>query len=337
MLKKTLLTIGVFLFLSTGFYLFIFGKNTDKKILSPFTNRQLIKENKSGPLEKYDFENLKERAFVGSEIKLEKIIKEQDRYISWLFSYLSSGKKVTGMLNVPLTPESKKMPVIVMLRGYADDEIYFTGLGTRRAAEKFAQAGFVTLAPDFLGFGGSDSASADALEARFTRPMTILNLLASISSLDFVNIDHVFLWGHSNGGQIALSVLEITQANFPTTLWAPVTIGFPESILTYMNDYENLDELGKQVYDQVQDFCLNYDEKKFSIASYFDKIAGPIQIHQGGADAWVDHKETKKFVEKMKTLNKKIDYNYYLNSDHNLKQNWGEVAEKDIKFFKSFL
>src|SRR4030043_219471 len=92
-----------------------------------------------------------------------------------------NGQKVTGMANLP--KRQGKLPVIVMLRGYADDEIYFTGLGTRKSAGVFAENGFLTLAPDFLGFGGSETCSADILEARFERPVTVLNLLASIKNL----------------------------------------------------------------------------------------------------------------------------------------------------------
>jgi len=333
-MKKIIIFLGFALILS-GLGIFFLKTNFRTSFISP--KIELQKQMSLKPLSKYSFEQLAKQNFSGSQIKLEKIIKEEDGFTSWLFSYNSYGKKITGMANIPQQQKLNKMPVIVMLRGYADDEIYFTGLGTRHAAEKFAEDGFITLAPDFLGFGGSDSASADVLEARFTRPITVLNLLASIKSLTNTDTNHIFLWGHSNGGQIALSILEITQANFPTSLWAPVTMSFPESILEYMDDYENLDELGKQVYNRIQDFCLNYDEKQFSIANYFDQIKAPIQVHQGGADIWVNYQQTEKFIKTMKSKNKQINYYFYPNSDHNLKQDWDQVVEKDLKFFKSFL
>jgi len=300
--------------------------------------------NIGGPLEKYYFENLRKERFAGGEINLEKVIEKEEKYVSWLFSYQSNGKRVTGMANMPSL--SGELPVVVMLRGYADDEIYFTGLGTRKAAGVFAENGFITLAPDFLGFGGSDSSSADFLEARFERPATVLNLLASIDNLPQANADKIFLWGHSNGGQIALSVLEITQKSIPTTLWAPVTKGFPESVLHYMDDYDRLDDLGKEVKNRIDQFVDSYDEDKVSIASYFDDIKAPIQIHQGGADVWVLKEWSDKFVEEMKDLGKDVVYFrqksnlvyfQYPQSDHNLKQDWDLVVERDLEFFQDYL
>ncbi len=330
--KAALLALG--LSLAIGGICLLFGPNqSPSKILSPLT-RFNKPTSVPKPLEKYYFENLRKQKFPGSEIKLEKIIKEEEKYTSWLFSFQSNNKKVTGMANIPMG--SGKLPVIIMLRGYVDDEIYFTGLGTRKAAGVFAENGFITLAPDFLGFGNSDSPSEDILEARFARPITVLNLLASVKTLPQANLEKIFFWAHSNGGQIALSVLEITQKDIPTTLWAPITKGFPESILHYMDDYENLDELGKEVYDKITNFCKNYNSQKVSINNYFADINAPIQVHQGSQDPLIDQKWSDEFVEKIKNLGEDITYFKYSKSNHHLKQDWDEVVEKDLEFFKNF-
>ncbi|PJE69284.1 hypothetical protein COU96_00570, partial [Candidatus Shapirobacteria bacterium CG10_big_fil_rev_8_21_14_0_10_38_14] len=288
------------------------------------------------PLEKYSFEALRERGYLGSEIKLEKVIKQEEEYTSWLFSYLADGKKITGMANVPLRLRSgqAKFPVVLMMRGYADDEAYFTGLGTRKAAGVFAENGFITLAPDFLGFGGSDSSSKDILEARFNRPVEVLHLLASIKGLPQANSDKIAIWAHSNGGQIALSVLEISQKPIPTTLWAPVTRGFPESILAYMGE---MDDQGKKVKREVDKFVRTYDAKEYSIDNYFADINAHLQLHQGLFDPLVAEEWSADFVSQMNSLGKKISYFTYPRSDHNLKQDWNLVVEQDIKFFQKEL
>ena len=213
----------------------VFGQQKSfSEILDPLVRKK--EPTKSGPLIKYYFENLRKRDFWGSEIKLEKVIKEEESYTSWLFSYQSDGKRVTGMANLP--EGEGPFPVIIMFRGYADKEIYFTGLGTRKSAGVFAENGFLTLAPDFLGFGGSDWPSGDVLQARFEKPITVLDLLASLASLARADPKKVFFWAHSNGGQIALSVLEISGREIPTVLWAPVTKGFPQAVLDYMLEAE---------------------------------------------------------------------------------------------------
>ncbi|MFH1289581.1 MAG: alpha/beta fold hydrolase, partial [Patescibacteria group bacterium] len=270
-MKKVFILIIVFAFFLGVFFIF---RNKENNFVSPLSGS--IKKNL--PLEKYSFLALREKEYQASEIILEKIISEEEEYTSWLFSYESDGKKVTGMLNIPKGEGS--FPVVVMLRGYADDEIYFTGLGTRKVAGIFAENGFLTLAPDFLGFGGSDSSSADILEARFERPITVLSLLESIKTLEKADKDNIFLWGHSNGGQIAISVLEILEREIPTTLWAPVVKGFPESVLYYMDDSpppgaDGEDDQGKKVKKAIDRFIKDYNEEDYSIETYFSDIKAP--------------------------------------------------------------
>lgn len=331
MKKNRTLFLFVFLYLLLlGVLFFLPDKKRQGSLISPLVSSLTKKQPR--PLEKYSFESLRKRNYEGSEIKLEKIIKQEEKFTSWLFSFQTDGQKVTGMLNLP--QKQGKMPVVVMLRGYADDAVYFTGLGTRKGAAVFAENGFITLAPDFLGFGGSETSSADILEARFERPVTVLNLLASVKNLPQADPDKIFLWGHSNGGQIALSVLEISQKPIPTTLWAPVTKGFPESVLQYMTD---LDDQGLKVKKAIDDFQNLYDSKYYSIDHYWHDIQATIQVHQGTTDEYIDTEWTDNFVKNLKDLGKNITYYKYPGNDHNLSKDWDAVVQRDLQFFKKFL
>lgn len=313
-----------------GIFLVLAFPDKPKQLISPL----LPAAPKLKPLLKYSFENLRSRQYLGSEIKLEKVIKKEASYTSWLFSYESDGQKITGQANIPV--KSHKLPVILMLRGYADDEAYFTGLGTRKAAAKLAENGFITLAPDFLGFGGSDSSSKDILETRFYRPVEVLNLLASIGDLSQADPFRVGLWAHSNGGQIAISVLEILPAGrqAPTTLWAPVTRGFPESILDYLGE---LDDQGLKVKAALDDFLKNYEVKNYSITNYFSDINAKIQVHQGLADPLIKPEWTVEFVSGLSAAGKEVTYFPYPRNDHNLKQSWDLVIDRDLEFFRENL
>jgi dipeptidyl aminopeptidase/acylaminoacyl peptidase len=285
---------------------------------------------------------LAERDFNANKIKIEEEIKKEDDYTSYFFSYHSEGGRVSGQLNLP--DQGKDLPVLLMLRGYADKEIYFTGLGTRRAASFFARHDFVTLAPDFLGFGRSDPESEDILLNRFRRPVTVLELLSSIddfnSSLEEgnfpvrINPEKVFIWGHSNGGQVALSVLEITGRSIPTTLWAPVSKPFPQSVLQYASE---LEDEGKLVIEAIDEFKKNYQPSKFSIVNYLELIRAPLQIHQGTDDFYVDVEDTNKLVKNLNKMYKKVYYYTYEGDDHNLKNNWEQVVERDLGFFAKYL
>ena len=325
-MKQVLVILGSCLtFLSSLF------TGVKKDFLLPITSWESFEESQR-PLLKYTFSSLSQREYLGSEIKLGKVLNDQPAFKSYLFSYLSDGKKVTGLANIP--KKAGKLPVVVMIRGYVDLQVYQTGVGTKKPAEFFAQNGFITLALDFLGYGGSDPEEKDILINRFERPVTVLNLLASIKSLPQADTGNIFLWGHSNGGQIAISVLEISEKSIPTTLWAPVTRGFPESVLNYSGE---LDDNGKMVADRIAEFEKDYDPKQFSISEYFDKINAPIQIHLGTYDEYIKPEWIKEFVNKLKSLGKEVTFYSYPKNNHQLSRDWDTVVQKDLEFFRKNL
>jgi len=291
--------------------------------------------------DKYSFPALAARKFEGSEIVLEKILKEGDGFTSWVFSYKSDGRRITGMANMPDSDsdsDSDGFPVVILIRGFVPEEIYETGVGSQPMADFLAKEGFVTLAPDFLGFGGSDMPPAvgflSPLADRFEKPVAVLNLLASLETLPQADSQNIFFWAHSNGGQIALSVLEITKRDIPTVLWAPVTKAFPYNLLHYSDEAE---DQGKYLRKLVSEFEKDYDSDLFSIHNYFADIVAPIQLHQGKLDVEVPVWWSDEFVTQMKGLGKEIKYFTYDEADHNMAPAWQQAAERSLGFYREFL
>lgn len=341
-------------------------------LLSPWGG-EVEKPEEPKLFDKYAFPYLSQRNFEGSKIVLEKVLKEGDGFTSWVFSYYSDGRKITGMCNIPFASrlgkskpslarnaqdesgavgESERkegFPVVILIRGFVPEEIYETGMGTQNMADFLAAKGFVTLAPDFLGFGGSDMPPAvgflSPLADRFEKVVAILNLLASIENLSRpgqnfqenlggqVDTDNIFFWGHSNGGQLALSVLEITKQPIPTVLWAPVTKSFPYNVLYFADEAE---DKGKYLRKLVSEFEKDYDTDLYSIHKYLADISAPIQLHQGRADVEVPVWWSDEFVVEMKGLGKEIEYFTYEGMDHNMSGGWQQAAEESLNFYKKF-
>ena len=326
--------------------------------LSPVGNKNISsnkptekpKEKNTGYLAQYNFENLRKRENKASKIRIvgesvildearknvlkvyaEEGIKKESNFKSYEITFESNGKKISGMLNVPMTLMSSKMPAIIMIRGYAESEGYFVGSGSWKAADELARNGFVTVSLDFLGYGLSDGESKDILEARFEKPVGVLDLIESVKTLDYVDSSKIGIWSHSNGGQIAISVLEITGQNYPTVLWAPMTNPFPQSVLETMDDSEN----GKIVKQKIYDFEEDYDSKLYSIDNFYDWINAPILIHQGTADVWCEVEWQEELQRRLEKLGKEVNLDVRQGSDHNLKQSWDEVIKMDIEFFKN--
>jgi len=316
----------------------------------PRDEKNIISEIKPRPLDKYSIENLNSVSIKTSQIEIGRVVKDYPTFTSYEFGLnfdptLTNGpkKKVSGLINIP--KDGGPFPVIVMFRGYVDQRQYVIGTGTQHAGEVFAQNGFITIAPDFLGYGNSDSEANDIFESRFQTYTTAMTLLKSVETLkdhplkggsNYINIDtqKVHIWGHSNGGQIALAVLEITGKAYPTVLWAPNSAKFPYSILYYLD--EAGDE-GKLVITKLADFMNDYDVTKYSVRSYLDKINSDtkIQIHHGFLDDAVPVVWTDSLVKKLKDLKLNISYLKYPEADHNLTPSWQKAVENSLTFFKS--
>lgn len=300
-------------------------------------------------LEKYSIENLTNSNIEPSSIQIGKVITDDKDFTAYEFTFefspdLSKNlKKTTGLINIP--KGSGPFPLIVMFRGYVDQKKYVIGMGTQHAGEFFAKNGFITVAPDFLGYGNSDLEAENIFESRFQTYVTAIALLKSTEALkdyplkvetNYINTDHsnIFIWGHSNGGQIALTTLEITGLNYPTVLWTPVSKPFPFSILAYTDES---DDHGKFIRRELSKFEEDYDVEKYSLTNYFDRIKAPIQLNQGTNDDAVPFYWSDSLIKILEKDGVDAKYLKYTGADHNLSPSWQKAVQNDLNFFNSHL
>lgn len=316
-----------FLALLSGLGIYLLRKKPE--LISPLTSSVLHKVNYAS----YSFESLRKREYFKSQIELEEILAEKAAFTSYLFSFAAEGRKITGVANIP--KKQGELPVAILIRGWVDEEIYQPGMGTQKMADFLAENGFLTLAPDFLGYGGSDSAFPDMLLTRFFRPVTIITLLSSLDSLPQADPGKVVFWSHSNGGQIALSVLEITGRNIPTSLWAPVAAPFPESVLYFAEEMEDRGEALRKV---IGEFEREYNSERYSISTYLDWVKAPLIIHQGTADEAIPPIWSDELMEQLENLDQEVTYFQYPGENHNFTRGSAPKArERDLTFFKRHL
>ncbi|MGH7246238.1 MAG: alpha/beta hydrolase family protein [Candidatus Levyibacteriota bacterium] len=299
------------------------------------------------PLLAYTFEHLKKTDFPQTQITFGEKVAETSDSFSQMFYFSvpkkpgsSDMEKVSGLANFPSKPGI--YPVIVMFRGFIPQESYKSGAGTEPSAEVFAKNGFITLAPDFLGFGQSASPSADSFEDRFQTYTTALSLLASLPTINTglanaksgytVAMSKIGIWGHSNGGHIALSALAISGVKYPTVLWAPVSASFPYSILYYTDES---DDQGKALRKVLSQFEELYDTDVFSPPNYYTWIQAPVEIHQGLADEEVPYWWTDTLVATLKKQNLPVSYFTYPGADHNLLPDaWSQAVIRSVAFYQ---
>lgn len=311
-----------------AFFLFITGVN--QNVILPPGEKKIERL-----LDRYTIDDLRYREYPESPIILDSAIATTSAYTAYTFHFFSESKRVTGLVHIPGSPEPVEgFPVIVQLRGYIDRETFNTGDGTKRSAEVFASHGFISLAPDFLGYADSDPPSEDIFEERFQTYTTALTLLISLKSLPVADESKVGIWGHSNGGQIALTVLEVLRKAIPTVLWAPVSKPFPYSILYYTDEAS---DRGKFLRRKLAEFENDYDVELYSMPNYFDRLVAPLQIHQGKADDAVPVNWSNELVQLLQELGKDVTYFTYDGADHNLAGSagaWNTAMMRSIDFFE---
>lgn len=342
----TALVVGLSSSLFAGGY--FWGRLSSVENYSDLLAQNLVKgenQEQSYPLLKYSFSELANRGGIASEITIKREFEKTADTTSYVFTYETEGKTMSGLLTVPTkTDPNQSLPVLVMLRGFVPPEDYAIGKGSKNTAISFARQGYVTFAPDFLGFGESDSPPAETLAERFIKPANIMDLIASIEQLSegeivyknqllaSVNPKRLGMWGHSNGGQIGISVLEITGRPIPFVMWAPVTKSFPYSVLYFTDEYE---DQGKSLRAVISGFERNYNINEFSIGFNLEKVSGPLQLHQGTADDAVPKSWSDDFYSFFVGKGKKeqIEYYTYTGADHGLNPNVEEVLARSLAFF----
>ena len=338
---KKLLLIAFFVFLSAA-SLVLYNKHAQS---GEMKNPQGEIQKVEGPYQKYTFERLVVREDKASVIELGEEIANNPEYISYVFYYYSEGRRISGQLNVPNL--SRLMGAVVMARGYVEKDGYTTGTGTRNAAAVYAKNGYITLAPDFSGYGESDKEDENALGARLVKPVEVLDLIASLSSLPQIDLTRVYLWGHSNGGQITISVSEVLGERVRrgilnqdgvrirgASLWAPVTKPFPYNILYYTDE---ADDQGKWLRSEIAKFEAEYDVFKYSIDKYLDWINMPLLIHQGTIDDAVPVAWSREFIKRLEEKEKQHQYYEYPGADHNMRPDWNTVVKRDLEWFNSIV
>jgi dipeptidyl aminopeptidase/acylaminoacyl peptidase len=304
----------------------------------PRTSNNPIAQARPTPLAKYTIENLAKADIKPAEIQIGKVLKDDPKFTSHEFTMkfspdLSENLKTTsGLINIP--KGGGTFPVITMFRGYVDPKDYFIGNGTTHAAEYFASNGFITIAPDFLGYGNSDREAENVFESRFQTHTTALTVLKSIPSIKKFDGKNIFIWGHSNGGQIALTTLEVTGDNYPTVLWAPVSKPFPYSILYYTDDAS---DSGKFLRHELSTFENDYDTDSYSLVKFLGKIKAPIQLNQGTFDSAVPVAWSNQLSKDLLEL--KVDLNYikYPGADHNMSPSWNQSVGNALDFYKKHI
>lgn len=249
----------------------------------------------------YTIDGLRHHHFQGGDVAILSTLETTDIYTRYLISYPSDGLTITGILQIPVEGHSP-FPVIVMNHGYFNRSDYVSGDGSDRAAEYLNKHGYLTLAPDYRSWGGSDVGPSLYYSGL---AIDVINLLNAIPSIPQADPGRIGMWGHSMGGGVTLKALEIDARIRAAVLYSTVSADETDLLQRWglgcigdiaageqqlgcnSSDVVPLDlpsDLIQAYYESSMDADLL---RQVSPLYHLDLVSAPVQIAYGTADGKV--------------------------------------------------
>ncbi|MCK4799046.1 MAG: alpha/beta fold hydrolase [Spirochaetes bacterium] len=298
-------------------------------------NKKIENSKKKDYVKKFTIEYLREKDFPEQSINIERSLGKKSNFESYIISYFSDGLKLYALMNIPNSkmPENG-YPVVIVNHGYIPPKKYSTIDSYKLVSSYFANNGFLTLKPDYRGHDNSKKGEGGRPFNRFNYTEDVINLLYAVKNINKADTDNLFMYGHSMGGDITLRILEITDKVKAATLWSPVSIMFPESLLFFIR--RGGTETAKSIESVIKSIFKDEDYPKVSAIANINYIKAPIILHHGTDDESVPYEWSLQLTDKFDEA--KIDYKFYTykGEDHNFaKKSFYSVLKKDVEFFKS--
>lgn len=338
---KYLFFISIIIILGWG-VLFFIKKNTNKnqKEISqevyPRENK-IAEDKKELPTHPDSIPNMSKKEYHGSNLKLEKILNNNEAYTRYLVTYKSEGFKISGIMNIP--KGDGPFPILFLNHGYIDPKVYTNGQGLKREQDFFARRGYAVFHSDYRDHALSDFDPENEIRPRAGYVEDVVNAIEAVKKSDIkqINKESIGMLGHSMGGGITLNIM-VTKPDIAKAyaLLAPIN-----------SDYKiNFDKWVRPDWsDTAKKFIEKYGEPEknpelwdsISAKNYFYKVTSPVMLHQGAIDDQVPVEWSRELNKMLQEQNKDIIYYEYPNENHTFINAQNLVMERTLKFFDSHL
>lgn len=290
---------------------------------------------------------LKQRNFVGSDIKIEETLSPGSNYSRYIASYLSDGLKIYALLTVPDgTKPSEGFPAIVFNHGYITPEKYTPDGNYIAYVDALAKSGYIIFKPDYRGNGKSQGSPGSEY---FSEDYVIddLNAIASIKKFKDVNPGKIGVWGHSLGGNITLKDLVVSKDIKAAVIWGGVVGSINDIIYNWQNRVsyqpaaEDLYLRNKGLSNLLGVYGTPSQNPQFwnslDPLTFLSDVDSPVQIHVGGSDPQVPPDFSKNLYDKLKAIGKTAEFYEYPGANHDINQSFSLAMQRTIDFFNRYL
>jgi len=206
--------------------------------------------------------------------------------------------------------------------------------------DALARNGLITFKIDLRGHGKSEG---EAVNGHFSDKYVVdtINAISSLKMLEEADTDKVGIWGHSNGGEIGLRTMAVTDEIDAGVFWAGVVGSFEGMLETYNSKIPFLN-LEREMPSIVAENGLPSEKPEFwqkiDPYTYLADIKGAMQLHHGTGDVSVPVELSRQLRDEMVKAGGDIELYEYSGADHNLSAPAFNLAmDRTVEFFKEKL
>ena len=284
-------------------------------------------------------------------LSFERVLEDGPSFSAYLVSYRSSGLKVYALVAVPNSPKPKAgYPVLVANHGFdptPDGIESRPGDYYRDIPDIYAREGFLVVMPDYRGHNISEGIEfTTGFLATNYYTLDVLALLSALPGLDDADLDKLFMWGHSLGGEIALRTLLIDGSIRGASLWSPVGGSLWEQAYHYSwyDSDDNTDTHDKpkarmdELRRDIDSLGFPYDPDSSEPGQYLHFLDTPILVHHAKDDGEVPYIWSELLATKLELQNKTYTFYSYESDNHLFEDELQATAvARDVEFFRSLM
>jgi dipeptidyl aminopeptidase/acylaminoacyl peptidase len=276
---------------------------------------------------------MRDRHYPGGTIAVKWTYTTTSAYTRYYITYPSDDLTISGVMCVP--HGEGPFPVLILNHGYIAPSEYWSGADTWYASAYLAQQGYLTISPDFRGWGESGDG-----ENYFRTGLVVdaLNLISSLSSLSKADPTRVGMWGHSMGGGVTTKAIVLDQRIAAAVLYGPVSANdhiyfnrWPPS----RNPTIPTDSIDIAYWRALRDRRFL---QRTSPINYFSEVTAAVQIHVGQVDNVTPPRWAKAIRDALLERGKQVDYYQYPGQGHAFHgDSWTLFMERITEFFDQHL
>ncbi len=285
-------------------------------------------------------------------------LEDGPNFSAHLVAYESAGLAVHALVAVPFTDRPDRgYPVLVANHGHHPDPPQYGISADGRNARPgdyyrsipalYAGHGFMVVMPDYRGHNDSEGAEfTDGMLESAYYTEDVVALLAGLGNVADADLDNVFMWGHSMGGEVTLRALLVTTRVRGASLWSSVGGDIWDQAY-YYSRYEDPyapdgSGITKHVIDELREdiarFEPAFDTDGVEPLLHLEHLRTPLIIHHAAGDRGAAYKWSQRLARELHVRSLPYEFYSYPGTAHFFDEaTRAQAVARDVAFFRSLM